>query len=201
MAITDYTTLQASIASWLHRADLTAQIPDFICLAESKLSSDLDARPMETRAALTTVLGNAYVTLPTDMLEMRRLLLQTDPAIPLQYETPDQLSVMYGASTTGRPSVFTVIGGELQLAPIPDAVYALELTYQRRIPALSDSNTSNWLLTSFPNAYLYGAFCAAQPYLVNDARLAMFQALYKEAVNGINSVDWYSGSTMRVRAR
>ena len=34
MAITNYTQLQSSIASWLLRDDLTAVIPDFITLAD-----------------------------------------------------------------------------------------------------------------------------------------------------------------------
>lgn len=201
MAITDYASLQASLANWLHRSDLTAMIPDFIALAEAKLSSDLDARSMEARTTLTATAGNAYLTLPTDMLEMRRLLLQTDPVIPLKYATPDQIAADYSMSSTGRPAVFAVIGGQLQLAPIPDSAYSIELTYQQRVPALSGTNTTNWLITNWPNAYLYGALCAAQPYIVNDARLPTFQALYQEAVEGINGIDWYSGSTMRVRAR
>lgn len=201
MAITDYASLQASVANWLHRADLTTQIPDFIALAEAKLSSDLVARPMEVRTNLAATGGNAYVTLPTDMLEMVRLTLQTDPLVTLKYASADELTADFPTSTTGRPAVFAVIGGQVQLAPIPDSNYTLELTYQQRIPALSSSNTTNWLITSFPNAYLYGALCAAQPFIVNDARLTTFQALYREAVDGINSIDWYSGSTMRVRAR
>lgn len=201
MAITDYASLQSTVANWLHRSDLTAQIPDFIALAESKLSCDLDARSMDARTTLATVAGNAYLALPSDMLEMRRLVVQTDPAIVLKYATPDQISADYPLSLTGRPSVFAVIGGQAQLAPVPDSAYSIELTYQQRIPALSNSNTTNWLLTGFPNAYLYGALCAAQPYIVNDSRLPIFQALYQEAVQGINGIDWYSGSTMRVRAR
>lgn len=201
MAITDYASLQSSVANWLHRADLTAQIPDFISIAEANLSADLVARPMEVRTSLTTTASSAYVDLPGDMLEMVRLLLQTNPVVPLKYASADGLAADYPSSQTGRPAVFSVIGNQLQLAPIPDSAYTLELTYQQRIPALSNSNTTNWLLSSWPNAYLYGALCAAQPFLMNDSRLPTFQALYKEAVDGINSIDWYSGSTMRVRAK
>lgn len=201
MAITDYASLQASVANWLHRTDLTDVIPDFIALAESKMASDIDARPMDIQVTLACTAGNPLVALPADMLEMRRLLLVTDPSIVLKYATPDQISSDYPLSLASRPSVFAVLGANLQLAPIPDSDYTLSLDYKQRIPALSGSNTTNWLLTAFPNAYLYGALCAAQPFIVNDERLMTFQALYKEAVAGINTIDWYSGSTMRVRAR
>lgn len=201
MAITDYSSLQTSVASWLHRSDLTAQIPDFIALAEAKLSADLAARAMEARTTLAVTAGNAYLTLPADMLEMHRLSVQGDPVRVLSYRSPDELQQDYPFSMSGKPAVFAVLGNEMQLAPVPDADYTLELTYKQRIPALSPSNSTNWLLSAWPNAYLYGALCAAQPYLVNDERLPTFQALYREAVDGINGIDWYSGTTVKVRAR
>lgn len=200
MSIVDYASLQTAIANWLHRTDLTAQIPDFISLCEAKLNGDLEARPMEQRTTLTATAGNAYLSLPSDMLEMRRLTLQADYNEPLDYLTPDQLTKEYPTSTTNKPQAFTVIGAQAQLGPIPDSAYSVELTYLQRIPALSVSNTSNWVLASFPNAYLFGSLVAAQPFLVNDARLVTFQTLYKEAIDQINGIDWYSGSTMRVRS-
>lgn len=201
MSITDYSSLKLAVANWLHRTDLDAVISDFIAFAEKKLSADLSARPMEARATLTCVAGDAYLALPADMLEMRRALLVGDPSITLKYATPDQISSDYPVAMTGRPVLFAVIGDSLQLAPAPDSPYSIELTYKASIPPLTDGSPTNWLLSAFPNAYLYGALCEAQPFIVNDARLPTFQALYREAVNGINSIDWYSGSTMRVRAR
>ncbi|MCH8622642.1 hypothetical protein [Undibacterium sp. TS12] len=200
-AITDYASLQTAVANWLHRTDLAPFIADFIALAEARMSSDIAARPMDVRTSLVTTAGSAYVSLPVDMLEMRRLILSADPVIALRYESPDQLLADRTGSISGRPVKFSVIGPQLQLAPVPDASYALELTYQQRIPALSSINTTNWLLAAFPNVYLYAALCAAQPFIMNDARIPTFEKLYLQSVDAINSIDWYSGSTMQVRAK
>lgn len=201
MSITNYAELQASVASWLNRGDLTANIPDFITLAESQLSRDLKARGMETKVTLSTVVGTKTVVLPTDMLEMRRLQVAGTYNQPLSYRSPDELSIDFADNSSGQPVVFTVIGANAELAPIPDAVYSLELTYRQRIPALSVSNTTNWLLTNWPDAYLWASLLAATPFIMNDARLPVWSQLYTQAVDGINDVDWYSGSTMKVRAR
>ena len=202
MSITNYSELQTSVANYLNRSDLSSIIPDLITLAEAQLSADVVARDMETRTTLTTTASNAYVTLPTDMLEMMRLAItSSDPQQVLRYVSADELLADYPTGTVGKPAVFTVIGSQIQLAPIPDSAYTLELTYQQRIPALSNTNTTNWLLTQWPNAYLYGSLCAAQPFLMNDERLPVFQTLYKQAVDGINGINWYSGSTMRVKAK
>lgn len=201
MSITNYSELQTSVANWLNRGDLSANIPDFITLAEAQLSTDLKTRSMETKVTLSTVAGTKTVALPTDMLEMRRLQVVGTYNQPLSYRSPDELSIDYASNMSAQPIVFTVVGGNIELAPIPDGVYSLELTYQQRIPALSVTNTTNWLLSNWPNAYLYGALVAATPFIMNDARLQTWAQLYSQAVEGINSVDWYSGSTMKVRSR
>lgn len=201
MSITNYAELQASVASWLNRGDLSASITDFITLAESQLSRDLKARGMETKVTLSTVVGTKTVVLPTDMLEMRRLQVAGTYNQPLSYRSPDELSIDFSDNSSGQPVVFTVIGANAELAPIPDAVYSLELTYRQRIPALSASNTTNWLLTNWPDAYLWASLLAATPFIMNDARLPVWSQLYTQAVEGINDVDWYSGSTMKVRSR
>lgn len=41
MALDTYTGLKAAIASWLMRDDLTDAIPDFIMLAEARISRTL----------------------------------------------------------------------------------------------------------------------------------------------------------------
>lgn len=202
MSIATYADLKTSVANYLNRSDLAAIIPDLITLAENQLNADLKARDMEAQANLTTTSGNAYVTLPNDLLEMHRLqVTSTNPMVVMRYASADELATEYPTTTVGIPAVFAVIGQQIQVAPIPDGAYTLQVTYQQKIPSLSDSNTSNWLLSQWPNAYLYGALCAAQPYLMNDERLPVFQALYKQAVDGINNINWYSGSTLRVKAK
>jgi hypothetical protein len=207
MALTTYAELQASVSAWLHRSDMTALIPDFITLAESRMNGDLEARSMETRVTLTCVPGTTlaarYVALPTDMLEMRRLsLVDSDPATVLEYKSPDQLIAdnryLLAAS---KPACFTIIGANIELSPPPDSDYPIELIYQQKIPALSITNTTNWLLTAFPDIYLYGTLLSASPFTQDDERLAVYERKYQESVKTINSIDWYSGSTMRVRAR
>lgn len=201
MSIATYSDLQTSVANWLNRSDLSANIPDFIALAEDRLSGDLKTRAMEAKTTLSTVGGTNTVALPADMLEMRRIQILGSYNQPLSYRSPDELSIDYADNRSGQPVVFTVVGSNIELAPIPDGVYSVELTYQQRIPALSVTNTTNWLLTSWPSAYLYGALIAAEPFLKNDERLPVWQSLYQEAVDNINGIDWYSGSTMKVRAR
>ena len=201
MSLATYSELKAEIAKWLHRSDLDAVIPTMIRLAEIQLNADLTSRSMEVKTTLATTAGSQTVALPDDLLDIKRLQVIGSPNRVLIYRSADEIAQDNPSATTGMPEVFSVYGPTVELSPVPDDVYTLELLYYQKIPALSDTNTTNWLLINCPNAYLFGALLQAQPFIMNDERLPVFQSLYRQSVDGLNTVDWYTGSTMRVRAR
>lgn len=169
MSITTYSELKAAVADWLARDDLTAQIPDFIVGAESWFNHGLrhPAYPLPTlrtrqmEVAATATITAAATPLPTDYLEMILLRLNTDPYSPLGYVTPENLVGLYGSQAARKPKVFTIIGDELRFALPPDSSYTAEMWYYGAIPALSDSNTSNWLLAAHPLLYVHAALMSA----------------------------------------
>ena len=77
--LSNYDELSAAVAKWLHRKDLTTQIPDFIALAESRMNAEIRSREQEVVLALTASGANATIDLPLDMVEMRRIRVASDP--------------------------------------------------------------------------------------------------------------------------
>src|SRR6185503_2733971 len=86
---------------------------------------------------------------------------------------------------TGCPRFFSVVGGEFQFFPAPSQAYNAELTFYQRIPALSASNSTNWLLTLNPDAYLYGSLLQAAPYLKDDARTSTWAQIFETILSDI----------------
>lgn len=200
-AIPEYSDLCTKVADWMHRTDLLSLMPTFVAMAEENMSADIQSRSMDAKTTLTTVPSVSTLPLPGDMVEMRRLQVVDSYNTVLKYVSPDQIGVDYDRNLQARPVEFTVIGGNIELAPIPDSAYSIELTYKQRVPALSSTNPSNWVLANWPSIYLFGTMIQACNYAMDFERQAVAQKMYEEAINNINSVDWYSGSTMRVRAK
>ena len=178
MAISTYAELQTATANWLDRTDLTARIPEFIDLAESTFNRTIRNRQMITKNDSYS-LDSRYVNLPTDTLEVIRIVVDVTPQITLQYLTPEEIAERRNSSSTGRPQYFTVVGGstnQIELLRSPDETYTSSILYYTKIPALSDSATTNWLLTSHPDIYLFGTLVEAEPYLKNDERMPMWSA-------------------------
>lgn len=199
MAFTSYSDLKTTIANYLARSDLTTQIPDFIRLAEIRLQRDLRTRQMLVVATASTTGNDSTVGLPTDFLEMRDIHVNTTPASTISYLSPNAFYA--GARTTdiGKPINYTVLGAEIQLAPIPDTTYTLQMLYYAKPTALSDSNSSNVFLANYPDALLYAALGEAEPYLMNDARLQTWAALYERSIVAISTSDQsseYGGQPM-----
>jgi hypothetical protein len=203
MALDTFSGLKTTIADYLNRDDLTSAIPSFITLAEAKFNRKLRVRQMVKRA--TATLDTQYFAFPSDFLQAKEFQLNTNPITYLQYVTQNQGD--YGSANNyiaaGKPQFYTIIGTQIQVIPTPDTGYTGELTYYGKIPALSDSNTSNWLLAYAPDLYLYGALLEATPYLKDDERLAVWSTLYANSLGDIEIADQRASvaSTPIVRAR
>lgn len=206
MALDTYTGIKDAVADWLDRSDLATRIPDFISLAEARINRDLRIRPMEVRSTMTTTAGKRYFNLPGGYIQMRNIQLNTDTIKSLEYITPEMLDRLYGGSSAGLPRAYTLIGDEIQLAPVPDSAYTLEMAFYEKFTPLGDGTsgtiTSNWLTKNAPDILLYGALLEAEPFIKNDERIAVWLNAYKEAVDKIQKADArdrHSGSQMRVR--
>ena len=202
MSISTFAELKTAAANWLDRSDLTDRIPEFIALAEARFNRVLRIRDMETvSTAISTTGGTREYSLPTGFVQMKEFHLTTDPLTPLAYITPEMMSRMWAGSTTAKPQVFTIIADNVRLGPSPDAVYTTSMLYYKTFAALSDSATTNDMLTNNPDVYLYGTLLEAEPFIMNDERVPLWLAAFEKAVSDIqnqDNKDRHSGSQLRV---
>jgi len=203
MSLTNYSDLKTSVANYLARTDLTDQIPDFIRLAEYRMRREVRIRQMLKSATTATVSGDSTVEMPTDFLEVRDFVVVGNPTQPLNYFSPSALSRNANSSTSGKPIDYTVLAAEFQLSPIPSAVYTVQLLYYAAPELLSDSNASNVFMANVPDMLLYASLIEAEPYLMNDARLQTWIAMYERASVSVTKSDetgQYSGVPLAIKA-
>lgn len=202
MAITTYSGLQTTVANYLARTDLTSQIPDFIRLAETRLRRDLRIRQMLKSATTQTTGGDATVALPSDFLEVRDLIVVTNPVRPISYMSPSVFSRNARVTESGYPIDYTILATEFKFAPVPDTTYTLEILYYAAPEFLTDTNPSNAYLANCPDLLLYGALLEAEPYLMNDQRIQLWAGMYQKGVDAITTSDeqaQYSGVPLQMK--
>lgn len=183
MALANYGDLQSAVAGWLNRTDLTARIPDFITLAESSLNAEMRLRTMETEASLTILDGTRSIPLPDDFLEPLDLwAVESYGRRPLRYLTSPQTRVL---TASGVIVDWSIDGEEITVPRPVGGDMALVLEYLAAFK-LSDTAPTNWLLTHFPNVYLFAALVEAAPYLRDTDLLAIWSARLERAKDECN---------------
>ena len=184
MAITTYSELQASIANWLNRDDLTAVIPDFIALAEARISRDLRHWSQEKR--VITDANERYENLPNDVLEVRQVQL-TGGGLITSISSMDMERKRSENNAAGKPRHMRLTADQIEFYPTPDSSYSVTMLYYGRIPALTNLEPTNWLLRDAPDVLLYGSLLQSAPYLADDARITVWAGLYQTAIDALNT--------------
>ena len=200
MALSTYDELKTSIANWADRDDLTNFIPDFIALTEARFNRALRLRSMEQKQVAMTVGGQSNYALPVNYLQMREFRLNNNPTVSLTYVSPEIFEAWNLGS--GIPKFYTIIANEIRIGPTPAGVYEMEMLFWRKFPNLSPTVASNWMLLNAPDVYLYGALLELEPFIQNDARIAVWNAGYSKAIEDIqlqDDKDRHSGSALTVQ--
>jgi hypothetical protein len=202
MAFTNYNSFVTTVESYLARTDLTTVIPDFIQMAQLRMTRDLRTERM-LKVATTTPTDNK-VAFPTDFLELREMHFQGNPPIILEYQSPDLFFRNGQTSLSGRSHYFTMLGTEFQFAPSQNSDYTIQILYYAQPTFISSTTSSNLYLAYYPDALLYATLAEAEPYLMNDPRVATWSALYDRAIANIKTSDLgqtYAYTTLNVTPR
>lgn len=206
MSITDYASLQTNALNWLNRvgdADATGIVSTWIQLAEDELIAYLGTSPLRQGEIVnaTYAITSEYQAVPTGLIQVRNIVIQGTTPKELNFippQTVDRYTYLTGQQS--KPDFYTIQGNQLRFISPPDASYVSTFTYQA-LPALSGSNTTNWLLTNHPKIYLTATLAEADAYYKDydsyQARTMAWKALFDKIYAG--SGPSASGSALQMR--
>lgn len=190
MALTTYAELQTAILSRMDRSDLTADVPDWIRVAEHDINRWLRTVWTEKRAYATPT--SAFVERPSDYNGLRNVQWDYQGyRLPLEQVSPSQIDQIHPSTTTGVPQYFCVHTSEFELRPAPsgDNTSTIEIVYYFTPAALTDSNTSNEVLVNAPDLLFYRALAEGFDHLMDDARSVKYMQMYLKIKDDIMKDD------------
>lgn len=199
MSLTNQPDLLTAMQNWLQRTDIAALFPDFITLFETAANRRLRVKQQETTVQLTPALGT--ISLPSDYLTWRRVTWTGNPRRELEYAEPSWVQTMFPDGPADVPSVFTIEGNNLEIMPTDSTNTNVELLYWAKVPALTATNQTNWLMTAYPDLYLWGALTEAQAYAVNTDSAVMWKTRRDEVFDEIDKLDKKSRGPANVRTQ
>ena len=182
MAITTYAQLQAAVANWVERSDLTARIPEFISLAEARINRRLLRPNLEVDTPLVGVAGSRFIALAATF-DTALVCWRGDPTgrTRMTAIAPTQMDT---SLTAARPEFWAIDGNNLAFERPLDRAYTFELR-QTPMLGLSDAAPTNAILTQWPDLYLNGALAECAPFLLDDDRLKIFEPKFQASLDEV----------------
>ena len=183
MAISTYQELKDAINLWLNQPEIEQSIPILISLAEADIARKL--RHWQQEKKVRTSFDEGYEFLPDDWLET--IALRHADGTEIQQVGVTEMSDIKSTVRTGKPMYYRVEAGRIEVYPAPDQSYDVDLLYYARVPALSDAQTTNWILVNHPDILLYGSLLQSAPYLGEDGRVTVWGNLYASAIDALQN--------------
>jgi hypothetical protein len=160
--------------------------------AEAMFNRELRVPEMETELQFTVT--SEQTDLPLDFLQMRTIYQEGSPDNPLKSMSPTGLRQLY-RGVAGRPCAYALENRRIVIAPVGDA--PLTMLYYAKIPPLTESNPSNWLLFEQPDLYLHTVLAILFGKTGDQGRaadnLALSRGLIELANNAGRKARWGGG--------
>jgi|TARA_R110002012_G_scaffold72337_5_gene184939 hypothetical protein len=179
MALSTNADLQAAIADWLNRSDLSAQIPDFLTLAQLKINRRLSIVEQEILAEITPVAQ--ATTLPVGT----KYVISVSDSKGRRVEAVSMSELLDYAAEGGSVTRYSVSGDKIYFAPTPasDNTDAFSVLYS----ADKDLNGGDSGPVLLQDIYLNAALHEAYVYLKDDGRVAYFKGMVDEGVANVQA--------------
>lgn len=192
MSIAQYSDINTVLNDWEERSFSTAETDDFILLVEARANRRL-ARDWNRQATSTVATdASGYGTLPTGFLGLVSIKQDLLGTIPLKQVSWDAIDLLNPNADVDRANWYAISGTQFRVAPV--ATDDFLLTFDKKVSALTSSNTTNWLLSLAPDYYLFGCKAAAKAKMEDIASAAAYQSLadgiLDELVSQSNVAQW-----------
>lgn len=183
MSLADYDTLIQSISTWSKRPDLSSVFPDFVTLTEKRINKRLQLRENELRSTNIPNTDDRFISLPSGFVEMRTIrIIDGTYFYDMKFKTPAAISIL---PQPGRPYFYT-INSKIEFDRKPNKAYTVELTYYVNLTPLSEDNTTNNVLTSYPELYLYGSLAELHRYARDEETANYYDGVFNASLHDAN---------------
>lgn len=172
-----YATLQTDVATYLHRSDLTALMPTFIARAEASLFRELQLKDLATSVTGTTT--GEYAALPADFGAVSKLTVTYGSTeYTLDYKNEPAVA------STSVPGAYALESNQIRIFGASTG-QAYTLYYIAKLAALSDTNTTNWLLTNARDLYTFATALECAKHTRDEAEIARCTGYVAAAVDSV----------------
>lgn len=188
MALATYSDLKTEALRIMRRTGVTFDensVADWVTLAEAKLNRRID--PVEVESTLACVESDRTVDISALSMKEPVTLFLADPSTGDEIElTPKAKGTYPFSDDNARPRYWSVDDDDIIFDCPSDDTYSLRFVYRQRF-ALSDSATTNWLLTNHSDVYLAAVLMWGAGYHEEWEKGATWKGMLDEGIPEVKS--------------
>jgi hypothetical protein len=164
------------------------QLPRLVTLGERRIARELKIQGFIRAVTTPLSTGVAVYLKPDRWRDTVSMTVTGSPIFARSYEYcrsywPDE-------AETGSPQFYADYDFQHWLiTPPPDDDYDLEILYYEQPALLGEDLQTNWLTDYAPDLILYATLLEASPFLKNDERVGMWQAMYDRSAKALSGED------------
>lgn len=182
------------MADYLARSDLTTFIPNFVQNAENKLYRSLNLRNEET--ALNVSITSGVAAVPSDFKALKFAYYDGTPTEQLKWVSIEELYNDYPdrSSTTSYPALISREGSNFVFSPVASDGTLRGIYYAKQDPLRTTDGS--WYVQNAADVLLYASLLEAAPFIQDDARIAVWQQFFDDAVGTLKIEEAHSNASL-----
>ena len=183
-------------------AEMAVTMPAFTKVVEAKINNALRTGDQSVRAQIWLRSGEEYYGLPCDWggaRDVEILHKGEQHGRTLVYLAPEEMNKL--TRQHGEHNYYTIIAGQIQVAPPADN-QVLEVVYYQRLPELKEDDDTNWLTEKNPDAYIFGLCTEISAFAKDPMQFEVWKQRFNEAMIDITREDQvtrWSGPALRTQ--
>ena len=187
--------------------ELDTSLKAFTRVVEAKINNALRTGDQSVRSQIWLRSGEEFYGLPCDWGGAREVEILTSGqqyGRTLTYLAPEEMNKVSRQNTSAfdhHNNYYTIIAGQIRIAPPADD-QILEIIYYQRLPPLDSDDDTNWLTEKNPDAYIFGLCCEISAFAKDPVLFEGYKVRFAEALMDITQEDQitrWSGPAMRTQ--
>lgn len=188
----NYTELVAAIKSFTNNleSEFVANIDTFIKLGEKRIYVTLDLPCDNKNVSGSMSDGNRFLSIPDDVISIQTMnIVASGVYSAVRQKSKSFIREAYPDTTaTGQPLFYSIYDhNSVELGPVPDASYSVELTYHGLPTSIVNASTT-WMGDNLEDALLYASLAEGYTFMKGDADLIQrYEERYQEEIMKIDA--------------
>lgn len=164
-----YSELKTNVAAYFNRGDLADKVDGWIDRAEAFMFREISPHTIEATDTGTTT---GTIALPVDYSKLIRLDV-------------DYYGSVCTLDYTTQGDGFIIEGETIRLVNQPEGSFSYALYYAPKLTALSDANTTNWLLDNGYDLYFYASVLEGAKAMKNMQEIGTVSVLIPSILESV----------------